>query len=335
MNQTKKTTKGFDNNISKWKEIYIVLLVSLTSGFVFFTMENWVWFYGYSLGKVLQTNGYVFEPWTFEQNIPVIPAFFYIYIIAIPFWILGFMGIYYFKGAKSCYKVLGISAFIFFITAIIYTAAPTYAGNLAVCGWKQIDGKHGVMYDTVRTMWTSGVYLSACPSQHSSCSIIIALAFLGGRDDKSFSKKNEWYRPLVTSLIWMYAILVCLSTFFLKQHFFIDWIVSLGLCCLCWILCVKYPKINVFYKIYAWLFSNFFAYCGMNEKGVQNIVAPTAKNKVFENIDKYSRRQRLWINVGYNAFIFFLLGVMMTTWILTIVFGRGIKPEPWPPTQIV
>jgi len=47
------------------------------------------------------------------------------------------------------------------------------------------------MYETVRTMWTSGVYLSACPSQHSSCSIIIALAFLGGRDDKSFSKKNE------------------------------------------------------------------------------------------------------------------------------------------------
>jgi len=31
----------------------------------------------------------------------------------------------------------------------------------------------------------------------------------------------------------------------------------------------------------------------MNEKGVQNIVAPIAKNKVFENIDKYSRRQRL------------------------------------------
>ena len=335
MNQTKQLTKSFDKSLSKRKEKYIILLVSLVSAFVFFTMENWVWFYGYIVGKTLQINGYVFEPWMFEQKIPIVPAFYYIYFIAIPFWIFGFMGIYYFKGAKSCYKTLGISALAFSLTAIIYTVAPTSAGNLAACGWKQIDGKQGFTYDKIRILWDSGVYLSACPSQHCSCSILIALAFLGGRDDKSFSKKNEWWRLLITSLVWIFALLVCLSTFLLKQHFFIDWLVSFGLCLLCWILCEKYPKINIYNKIYAWLFSNLFAYCGMNEKGVQGIIAPIAKNKVFENINKYSKKQRIWINIGYNAFIYLLLGIMMLTWILTIIFSKGVKPEPWPPTQIV
>ena len=158
------------------KNKYVIFLVSITSAFVFLTMGNWVWFYGYVVGKALQTKGYVFEPWLFERNLPVVSQFFFIYIFAFPFWIFSFTSIYYFKGPKACYKTLGISAMVFFITAIIYTVAPTYVGNLVVYGHKQIADKDGFIYNKIRIMWDTGIYLSACPSQHSSCSVLIAFA---------------------------------------------------------------------------------------------------------------------------------------------------------------
>ena len=327
MNQAKK----FNKDLSEQKNKYIVLLVGITSAFVFLTMENCVWLYGYLIGKLLQTNGYVFEPWMFEKNIPVVSQFFFIYIFAIPFWIFSFTGIYYLKGPKACYKSLGISAIVFFITGIIYTAAPTYAGNLAAYGWKQIANKNGFIYDKIRIMWNTGIYLSACPSQHCSCSILITFAFLFNKNEKQVNKNQIISRYLVSSFISIYSFLVCLSTFLLKQHFFIDWLVSLSLCSLCWIICTYYPKINIFYKIYAWLFSNFFAFCGLNERGVESIVTPVVKNKIFENIDKYSKKKRIWINIGYNALVYLMWVIMVGSWLLTVIFCRGIKPEPWPP----
>ncbi len=309
------------------KNKYIVFLVSITSAFVFLTMGNWVWFYGYVVGKALQTKGYVFEPWLFERKLPIVSQFFFIYIFAFPFWIFSFTSIYYFKGPKACYKTLGISAMVFFITAIIYTVSPTYVGNLVVYGHKQIADKNGFIYNKIRIMWDTGIYLSACPSQHSSCSVLIAFAFLFNENQRHTNKNKVWSRRLVSSLVSVYSFLVCLSTFLLKQHFFIDWLVSLSLCSFCWILCTQYPKANIFNKIYAWLFSNFFAFCGLNEKGVESIVKPIARNKTFENISEYSKKQRIWINIKYNMLVYLVWAILITTWILTITFGRGIKPD--------
>lgn len=83
----------------------------------------------------------------------------------------------------------------------------------------------------VRT-WGSTYPINCFPSQHAFMAIGIIIGCLTG------GKKMKWWFKIGAIVI---SIMILMSTFFIKQHFFVDWIASLA------IMLVVYAGVWIYY----------------------------------------------------------------------------------------
>lgn len=222
-------------NINNWIKTIFQVLFPL---FLFWLIESVIWYFGGLVGIALHPLNWFFEPFTIDKQLPIVSWMLIFYIPASALWMLGPVFIYLLKGPKNYYKFLSVSIVVMLLTFIIYTVFPTYSMNLAAYGRQQLEQyqQSWNMFDKrIYSMLGNGSGYSALPSNHVSCTWLVTFGIIFCVDENKkpeFKPKviPKWYKisAIVIKIFFViYSILVGLSTFLLKQHFFVDWIGSI------------------------------------------------------------------------------------------------------------
>lgn len=165
-------------------------------------------------------------PWIpLDDQIPVISWFVWFYYLTFPLGAITFFYLAYAnKGAfKRLYHTLLIS---FAISGIFYLAFQTR--------FIKPDFDPVTLSDrlVVRT-WDSTNPINCFPSQHSFMAIGMIIACL------TAGKEMKWWFKIPTILC---SVMILLATFFIKQHFFLDWIGSLAIMLIVYVGIVLFEK---------------------------------------------------------------------------------------------
>ena len=149
-----------------------------------------------------------------DDKVPFISSFVIFYIISYPFWIISPLIIS--KSSKRDYLNWVITAVILYvITFITYIIVPTTIIRPVVENNNIFDRLVNMIYSSDSPDRPTNLF----PSMHCWLSI---LCYLGVSKQKNI---NRNYR--ISSLV--LAILICLSTQFIKQHYIVDLISGVGL----------------------------------------------------------------------------------------------------------
>lgn len=161
----------------------------------------------------------------FDDKIPVVPAFTVIYILSFVFWFVGPIVAakadkrYFFNYVMSA--VIGIA-----VGGIFYLAIPTTNIRPEITGTDVFSKLLKFIYDMDGGARPTNLF----PSYHCMLSIYCYLGVMNRKE------VHIGYR--IGCLIM--AILVCISTQVLKQHYIVDFILGLALCLLTFFLCEKF-----------------------------------------------------------------------------------------------
>ena len=143
----------------------------------------------------------------FDDLIPFVSFFVVFYILAYPFWLATPLILY--KLPKKDYLNWVISAIILYVIFfIIYIIIPTTITRPVV----ENDNVFNYLVNIIYTLDSPERPTNLFPSLHCELSL---LCYLGVAFNKLYPK---WYR--VFSFVFM--ILICLSTQFIKQHYIVD-----------------------------------------------------------------------------------------------------------------
>lgn len=237
-----------DKNLSKKELIFNTILRCLIPSILFFLVETSFWIIGGVYAIWCLNNGkhlYSFVIWGIDDKIPIIPEFLIFYVPALVIWTIGVMYIFLVRGENVYWKFLSISFIVFFISLVLYLIFPADSKDtLATWGVQQLKGRDDFFARNMfNTLGGNGepigfsAYHSNFPSMHCSCTILVLFGmcsnFFSDKVYKNMSKWR-WYIHLTNAIFFVYTILVCASTFILKQHFFVDWILSLSICVIVW-----------------------------------------------------------------------------------------------------
>ena len=146
-----------------------------------------------------------------DNAIPIVPAFSIIYVYAFIFWF--FAPVVVSITGKENFKKYAIGQVVaYFIGFVIYIVLPTYMNRSAE---GLIDYAQKGNYWLLKIIYSvdGGNYaFNLCPSYHCLTSVYSFLAV--------YKKEgiSLWYK--IYSFI--VALLICLATLFIKQHYFID-----------------------------------------------------------------------------------------------------------------
>lgn len=134
-----------------------------------------------------------------DNQIPFISTFVIPYIIFIPlFWLIF---VYAFLTNDKNFKTLAITIIIIhLISYLIYALYQTYIPRPYII-------ENGLTFDLVRWIYSHDAPYNDFPSLHSTLATILAMFYL----------KNKWNWVII-----FFAIIVILSTLFIKQHFIVD-----------------------------------------------------------------------------------------------------------------
>lgn len=193
--------KGFYGKISYAVKPFIIFVAVL---FVSYFGNQFVyWLMGSSGG-----SNYPEIP--LDSKIPLIPWFVYPYYLTFPLGIITFFYLAY-ANKKSFYQIFYTLVISFAISGVIYLAFQTK--------FTKPDFTPVTFTDqlVVRT-WGSTSPINCFPSQHSFMAIAIIIACL-----TSGKNMKWWYKIFAISM----SIMILLATFFIKQHYFLDWVASL------------------------------------------------------------------------------------------------------------
>lgn len=159
-----------------------------------------------------------------DDKIPLISWFVYPYFLTFPLGIVAFFYLAY-SNKKAFYVMFRTLVICFAISGIIYLFWQTY--------FTKPDFVPVTFTDklVVRT-WGSTYPINCFPSQHAFMAIGIIIGCLTG------GKKMKWWFKIGAIVI---SIMILMSTFFIKQHFFVDWIASLA------IMLVVYAGVWIYY----------------------------------------------------------------------------------------
>lgn len=157
---------------------------------------------------------------SFNESVPFLPWTIWPYIIAYPFWVLGFIYIGY-RDKTNMYKILLIVIVTFTICGFWYLFFQT-----DVQAWRETSGlfaRDPATFTTSESI-TFWIYSSAGPrnANPSMHCLMSWLCVLGARLDKKMPKG-------IRIMAWIFAIAVCISTQTLKQHYIIDMITGVAL----------------------------------------------------------------------------------------------------------
>ena len=161
------------------------------------------WFKG---GEGLST----FPHLPIDDQIPLITQFVYVYYLTFPLGIVTFFYLAY-ANKNSFYNLFYTLLISYAISGIIYLVFPVVFVKPDFVPVSFTDKL------AVKTWAATNPATNCFPSQHAYMAFAMILACLfAGKDMK-------WWYKVFTIIV---GILIVLSTFFLKQHYFIDWVVS-------------------------------------------------------------------------------------------------------------
>lgn len=151
-----------------------------------------------------QTSGNVYSLGIFiDEATPFVPAFILIYITA---FLLVAMPYFLIKEKEYLRKVTLIYVLVLFFSYLIFLIFPVKMLRPSVGG--------GFFAGIVSLVYSIDKVNNCFPSLH------VAMSFLAGIICFRYDRKYEWF------LIW--AVLVIVSTLFVKQHYFLDLVAGLA-----------------------------------------------------------------------------------------------------------
>ncbi len=169
----------------------------------------------------------------FDDKVPFLSIFVVPYILAFVFWAIGPFVIS--KVSKEHYFNWIFGALIHYIICfIIYTVCPTTITRPVVENETVFDYLVNLIYVLDRPERPTNLF----PSIHCSLSILCYVGVMGKKEIPL------WYR--VSALVM--AILVCLSTQFIKQHYIVDLISAFIIVVISYSIATKLNLYKIFFK---------------------------------------------------------------------------------------
>ena len=165
-----------------------------------------------------------------DDRIPVISVFVVFYLFSYVFWICGPIAVSLTKRENVINYVIGLSA-AYLIGFLIFFFSPTYMDRVAE-GLMDLADRPGLFNQLLGVVYRSDgsdYGFNLFPSYHC---LISSYCYLGVRKQPEISKGFRVYSLVMT-------VLICLSTVFTKQHYFIDIIGGLTISILCYIIVKK------------------------------------------------------------------------------------------------
>lgn len=202
-------------------------------GIVYFILQYSIYRLGDWLSRVIGTIDNAFEPKipVIDDLIPVIPVFAVIYLFSYIFWIFGPVAgslakkrhfVNYMYGLSLAY-IVGFLFFVFMPTCM----------DRGKEGLMEVAAQPGLFNRLLAIIYGadgSGMAFNLFPSYHCLISIY---CYLGVRKQPEISKGFRVYSLVM-------ALLICASTVFTKQHYFIDILGGLGISILCYLIVGKW-----------------------------------------------------------------------------------------------
>ncbi len=199
---------------------------------VYFGLQYGMYRLGDWLSRVTGTIDRAFVPKidAIDDLIPLIPVFVLIYLYSYAFWIMGPLAVSLTGKKNFTNYLIGLSA-AYIIGFLFFVFMPTYmdraAEGLIECA--QRPGIFNRLLNTVYSADGSTLAFNLFPSYHCLISIY---CWFGVRRRPEISAGFRIYSLVMT-------VLICLSTVFTKQHYFLDIVGGLGIATLCYTVTEK------------------------------------------------------------------------------------------------
>lgn len=196
-------------------------------GFVYFGLQYGMYRLGDFLSRVLGTISGAICPKipVIDDLIPIIPVFAVIYLFSYVFWICGPIAASLTKKRNFINYIVGLSA-AYVMGFLFFVFAPTYMDRASE-GLMEQAMKPGFFNGLLATIYAadgSNLAFNLFPSYHC---LISLYCYLGVRKQPEISRGFRAYSLIM-------AILICFSTVFTKQHYFIDIVGGLGISIICY-----------------------------------------------------------------------------------------------------
>ena len=198
-------------------------------GFVYFGLQYGMYRLGDLLSRVFGTISGAICPKIpmIDDLIPIIPVFAVIYLFSYVFWICGPIAVSLTKKRNFINYITGLSL-AYIIGFLFFVFVPTYMDRAAE-GLMEQASKPGLFNGLLATIYAadgSNLAFNLFPSYHC---LISLYCYLGVRRQPEVSRGFRAYSLIM-------AILICLSTVFTKQHYFIDIVGGLGISVICYLI---------------------------------------------------------------------------------------------------
>jgi len=197
------------------------------AGFFYFGLQYGMYRLADWLSRVFGTIAHAFPPKIpfIDNRIPVIAVFAVIYLYSYIFWICGPIAASLTKKRNFINYLVGLSA-AYLVGFFIFLFCPTCMDRAAE-GIMEIAARPGFFNGLLATIYGAdgdALAFNLFPSYHC---LISLYCYLGVRKQPEISKGFRIYSLVMT-------VLICMSTVFTKQHYFIDIIGGLGISLLCY-----------------------------------------------------------------------------------------------------
>ncbi len=179
--------------------------------FIIFIIVLFLSFFGVEmLYKAGLINASQYHLSIFDQYIPLVPEFIYVYFLTFPLGIVLFFYLAY-SNKKAFYNLYVTLVISFAISGFIYFFAETI---LTKPDFDPVSFTDKLLVWT----WGSTAPVNNFPSQHCFMAIAIIIGCLTANGKGKERKMNKIF--IYASVI--ISLLICMSTVFTKQHYFLD-----------------------------------------------------------------------------------------------------------------
>lgn len=215
------------------EKVKSVPLSGWAAGLFFLFLEYGMYLLGTFLARVTGTMSWAFAPKIpfIDDNIPFIGVFVIIYIYSYVFWVCG----------PAAVSLTGKKNFTNFVIALLasyvvgflfFVFMPTYIDRAAEGVYRYTEGPGAIAW-MLRFIYSNDgagdIGYNLFPSYHC---LISMCCYLGVRKRPEISKGYRVYSFIMT-------VLICMSTVFIKQHYFMDIVGGLAVPAICFAVVYK------------------------------------------------------------------------------------------------
>lgn len=201
-------------------------------GAVYFVLQYSMYRLAELLSRVFGTTAWAFAPKIpfIDDKIPVVAVFVVFYLFSYVFWFCGPVIASLTDKKNFINYIIGLSA-AYIVGFLIFIFMPTYMDRAAegLMNYAQRPGLFNGLLKIVYGADGGNLAFNLFPSYHCLISLYCYLAI---RKRDEVSKGTRIYSLVMT-------ILICLSTVFTKQHYFIDIIGGLAISIVCYAVVQK------------------------------------------------------------------------------------------------